>query len=143
MSLICVIFNFQSSCRMKSDIISVNLLPSFIRCYSNITAAAGSSAGKTRPWWYFIIRHVWEPLNWCASLIFRLSFFLQVFYALVSYFSSRSPMMSSSCGERRLFWTAMRRESRPSMSDGSRTEREWQRTAECTCSPTAPFTFQR
>lgn len=51
--------------------------------------------------------------------------------------------MSSSCGERPLFWTVTPRESRPSMSDGSRTERKWQRTTASTCSPTAPFIFPR
>lgn len=51
--------------------------------------------------------------------------------------------MWSSCGERPSSWTVMRRERRPSMSDGSRTAQKWQRMTKCTCSPTAPFTFRR
>lgn len=51
--------------------------------------------------------------------------------------------MWSSCGERPSSWIVMRRERRPSMSDGSRTAQKWQRLTECTCSPTAPFIFQR
>lgn len=51
--------------------------------------------------------------------------------------------MSPSCGKKQLFWTVRRVERHPSMSNGSRAEYKSRRMSGCTCSPTAPFLFQR
>lgn len=64
-------------------------------------------------------------------------------YALVSYFSSRSRVMSRSCEGTLLSWTVRLTESRLSTCDGSRTAWAWWRMRGCTCSPMAHCIYQR
>lgn len=64
-------------------------------------------------------------------------------YASASCFSSRSRVMSRSCGGTLLSWTVRLTESRPSTCDGSRTAWAWWRARGCTCSPMARCIYQR
>lgn len=81
---------------------------------------------------------------WAGRLIPRSPFLSpQESCALASYSSSRSPVMSRSCGGTLLPWSVRLTESRPSTSDGSRTAWAWWRARGCTCSPTARCIYQR